>query len=91
MESVSACTMRQRPGEGDHTQHPSGTAEQDTLRTWIFSYTQFPGKMAMERQGGRVREKGLFNKGWCTSVAHKIGGVKRRRGTAARRGLGVVA
>ena len=47
--------------------------------------------MAMERQGGRVREKVLFNKGWCTSAAHKIGGVKRRRGTAARKGLGVEA
>ena len=30
-EVTSACTMRQRPNDGDHTQHPSGTAERNTL------------------------------------------------------------
>ena len=60
----------------------SASAIRFTL-TLVFNYTQFPGKMAMERQGGRVREKVLFNKGCCTSAAHKVGGVKRRRGTAA--------
>ena len=29
--------QERRPCDGDHTQHPSGTAEQDTLRTWVFS------------------------------------------------------
>ena len=42
----------------------------------------------MERKGGRVRGKVLFNKGLCTSAAHKNGGIKRQRGAAARKGLG---
>ena len=55
-------------------------------------YTSIPrSKMAMEQKGGRVRRRVLFNKGLCTSAARKNGGVERQRGTAARKGLGVVA
>ena len=49
--------QERRPCEGDHTQHPSGTAEQDTLRTWSFSLRNcLNGKKTMERQGGKVRK-----------------------------------
>ena len=48
--------QERRPCDGDHTQHPSGTAEQDTLRTWVFSVSAIVsmGRKAMERQGGKV-------------------------------------
>ena len=29
--------QNRRPCDGDHTQHPSGTAERDTLRQFVFS------------------------------------------------------
>ena len=42
-----------RPCDGDHTQHPSGTAERDTLRTWVFSVNAIVsvGRKAVEPHG----------------------------------------
>ena len=56
--------QQQRPCEGDHTQHPSGTAEQDTLRTWIFSVnaSNTLGRKVMEQQGEKVQRLELLKK-----------------------------
>ena len=48
--SVSACTMRQRPNDGDHTQHPSGRLS-ETHSDNCIQLTQFP----KERNGSTVR------------------------------------
>ena len=34
-----------------------------------FQLTQFPGKMAMERKGGRVSALGMLNKVFCMTAA----------------------
>ena len=55
--------QERRPCDGDHTQHPSGTAEQDTLRTWVFQLTQV-SQWERRRWNGKVErsaEKVLFN------------------------------
>ena len=43
--------MRQRPNDGDHTQHPSGTAERNTLRQ-LYAVISIPtmGRMAKNRK-----------------------------------------
>ena len=50
-----------RPCDGDHTQHPSGTAEQDTLRTW-FSVNAIVSvrRKVMEQQGEKVQRLELL-------------------------------
>ena len=47
--------QERRPYDGDHTQHPSGTAEQDTLRTWVFSVNASVSvrRKAIEQHGGK--------------------------------------
>ena len=77
-------------GNGNGGIGPFGTGG-DTLRTWVFSYTQFPGKMAMERQGGRVREKVLFQQ--CLQAHLKkrtfIAAARRLHVCGGTKGLGV--
>ena len=54
--------QKQRPCEGDHTQHPSGTAEQDTLRTWISVNASITlGRKVREQKGAWVRALERFN------------------------------
>ena len=62
--------QERRPCDGDHTQHPSGTAEQDTLRTWVFQLTQL-AQWEGRRWNGKVErsaETVLFNTGFTTSA-----------------------
>ena len=49
----SKCDPRwfQRSLAGDHTLHPSGTAERRTLRQWVFRELNCARKRTMERQG----------------------------------------
>ena len=61
VRSVSAFTMRQRPNDRDHTQHPSGTAERNTLRQ-LYSVNSVPtlGRMAVEQHGERSKDLKVF-------------------------------